>query len=113
MSVRTVRNEIQHAMKSGSSCEGSFISETKAKKITREAEKNGVTPGEAKLVDDLLEKGHVQQPGMMMTMACPEHPADYVSLDPKAAGEFNAMFVRNSLPLGSNAATLKGQIQAV
>jgi hypothetical protein len=92
-------------------CGGAVINEPKMNKIGKEAEKGGVTPGEAAAINDILVKGHEQTVGGMMTEMCPEHPASYLMYDQGAKKAANALFVRNDLPYGENLESMKARVQ--
>ncbi|MFO0728087.1 MAG: hypothetical protein U1E65_30180 [Myxococcota bacterium] len=111
MTTLSVRKEIQHQMGHGV-CGNAMITEPKMNKIGKEAEKGGVTPGEALAINDILVKGHEQTIGGMMTEMCPEHPASYVMYDQGAKKAANALFVRNDLPYGENLESMKGRVEA-
>lgn len=114
MSTLSVRKAIQSEMKP-LGCTNAVITGPGMKKIGAAAESDGIVrPGEAVQIADLLEKGHTPpKPGQIMTMACPEHPASYFSINSAAKKEANALFVRNSLPYGKNEAVIRAKINAV
>jgi hypothetical protein len=96
MSITSVKKNIKAAMKD------SFITEAEAKKIVKDAERGPVTIGEAKLVADLFDRGErvPPPPGMMVTLAIPEHPGDVI-MEGGASTVLQAFFEKNKIPAGA------------
>jgi hypothetical protein len=111
MGMREVRRDIRAAMSTDNRCESSHVSGSEMTQIGKTAEKAGVTPGEARLIADILERGHILKPNPSMTEACPEHPADFFSVDQSAVKEANSFFVRNNLPYGQNEEAMRSRVR--
>src|SRR5262245_18435153 len=104
MTTMTVNKQIKTAMRDA------FITTAEAKSIVKEAEKHGVTAGEAKAVVSLWEKQPTPTPpGMMHTMAIPSSPGDVI-FEQGAMKAMEAFFKRNNVPAGK---TLKKFVDAV
>lgn len=112
MTTLSVRKEIRRQMPQHG-CQTPVMTEAKMKKVGREAEKGGVTLGEAQAINDILVNGHEQPANQpFMTEACPEHPASYMAYDQGAKKAANALFVRNDLPYGENLEVMKARVQS-
>jgi hypothetical protein len=96
MSTLSVTKKIKTAMSDA------FITEVEAKSIVKEAEKGPVTLGEGKAIADLFDRGNraPPPPGMMVTLAIPEHPGDVIMED-GANKVLNAFFAKNHIPAGA------------
>lgn len=107
MSITSVNSKIRAAVKNA------YVSEKEAKSIVAEAEKGTVTVGEARVIKELFEKGEPRAtpPGMMQTMAIPEHPGD-VTIAAGAKSVLNAFFSRNDVPAGENVKKFVEKIEA-
>jgi len=111
MSISSVRSEIQKSMVA-TGCSGAHITAQEMSSITKKALSDKmVSAGEARQIADLVEKGIVQNPGMM-TMACPEHHGSSFTIDSAAVKAGNAMFAQNALPYGANEAVMRDKIEA-
>lgn len=112
MSIQSVRNEIKSAMVP-TGCAGPAITAPEMKSIAQAAEADGVVgAGEARQIDRLVKEGVQKSPGMMMTMACPEHAGSSFTIDKAAVKEANALFVRNALPYGANEEAIREKISS-
>jgi hypothetical protein len=108
MTTASVQSKIKSAMRD------SFITQSEAKAIVKEAEKGRVTVGEAQAVADLFDKGTmwmnpnlgVVPPGMNMTLAIPENPSD-VTLEQGAQSVMEAFFAKNNIPAGPQKKEIK------
>ena len=106
MSITSVNSKIKAAMKD------SFITTAEAKTIVKEAEKGPVTVGEAKAVAALFDKApRPMPPGMMMTMAIPEHPGDVI-FEGGAKNVLEMFFTKNDVPAGANLAKTIAKVEA-
>lgn len=105
MSITSVSSKIKAAMRD------SFISTAEAKTIVTEAEKGPVTVGEARAVAALFDKApRAAPPGMMMTMAIPEHPGDVI-FERGAKNVLETFFKKNDVPAGENLAKFVNKIE--
>jgi hypothetical protein len=105
MSITSVNKQIKTAMKD------SFITTQEAQKIVAEAEKGRLTVGEEKAVVELFEKApKPSAPGMMHTMAIPEHPGD-VTFEAGAKNVLETFFTKNDIPAGANKAKVLEQVK--
>ncbi|MCC7073282.1 MAG: hypothetical protein IT383_18325 [Deltaproteobacteria bacterium] len=95
MSTLSVTKKIKSAMADA------FITKVEAESLVKEAEKGPVTIGEAKAIADLFDRGNREvPPGMMVTLAIPEHPGDVV-MEAGAKDALNAFFQKNQIPAGA------------
>jgi hypothetical protein len=107
MTTAAVKSKIKTAVKDA------FITTREAKGIVKEAEKGRLTPGEAKAVIDLFDRGTRADrlpAGMMMTMAIPEHPGDVI-LEQGAKSAMEAFFERHDIPAGKQTARALERVQ--
>lgn len=96
MSTLSVSKKIKSAMADA------FITEAEAKGIVKNAEIGPVTIGESKAIADLFDRGNraPPPPGMMVTLAIPEHPGDVI-MESGATDVLNAFFKKNQIPAGA------------
>ncbi len=95
MSTLSVSKKIKSAMADA------FITKVEAETIVKEAEKGRITVGEGKAIADLFDRGNREvPPGMMVTLAIPEHPGDVV-MEAGANNVLNAFFAKHQVPAGA------------
>lgn len=107
MSTLSVSKKIKSAMADA------FISELEAKSIVKDAERGPVTVGEGKAIADLFDRGNraPPPPGMMVTMAIPEHPGD-VTMEAGANSALNAFFAKHQIPAGDEKTAMLERIDS-
>lgn len=106
MSITSVMKEVKKATAGGSGMMPEKITQLEAQRIVREAKKNGVTTGEAKILVDTYET-----PRRAFTMAVGEGPSFF--LTPAAEKTFNKAFAELNAPAGNNEASVRQNIEAV
>ncbi|MBI1945930.1 MAG: hypothetical protein HYS27_09550 [Deltaproteobacteria bacterium] len=95
MSTLSVSKQIKTAMADA------FITKLEAETVVKEAEKGRLTVGESKAIADLFDRGNREiPPGMMVTLAIPEHPGDVV-MEAGANNVLNAFFAKHQIPAGA------------
>lgn len=104
MSIASVMNEVKAAIAGGTGMNPEPLTQPEARRIVREAKKNGVTAGEAKAIVDTYEI-----PRRPHTMAVGEGPS--YRLTAAAAETFNRFFAELNLPVGDQEAAVRARIQ--
>ncbi|OGQ26556.1 MAG: hypothetical protein A2138_19480 [Deltaproteobacteria bacterium RBG_16_71_12] len=95
MTTLSVSKQIKTAMADA------FITKAEAETVVKEAEKGRLTVGEGKAIADLFDRGNRElPPGMMVTLAIPEHPGDVV-MEAGANIVLNAFFAKHAIPAGA------------
>ena len=106
MSTLSVSKKIKSAMADA------FITKLEAETIVKEAEKGRVTVGEGKAIADLFDRGNREvPPGMMVTLAIPEHPGDVV-MEAGANNVLNAFFAKHQVPAGAEKKVMLERIES-
>lgn len=98
MSVKSVQQAISQAMKTQGPRESRRLTGAEASRILKEAEKDGVTRAEGKLLGKFYDKGVL--PNAVHTLAINEIPSDAYYVDPKTQKKFDSFFVKHNLPFG-------------
>jgi hypothetical protein len=106
MSITSVMREVKAATKGGSPMQPEKITQAEARKILKEADKNGITAGEGKVLVDTFEL-----PRGAFTEAVGEGPSYY--LTEAATKTFEKFFADKGLPGGANAEAMKQNVEVV
>lgn len=106
MSITSVMKEVKKATAGGTGMLPEKVTQLEAQRIVREAKKNGVTAGEAKVLVDTFET-----PRGAFTMAVGEGPSFY--LTPAAEKTFNKAFKDLNAPAGANESGVRSNIEVV
>jgi hypothetical protein len=106
MSITSVMKEVKTAIAGGTPLDREKLTQLEARRIVKEAKKNGVTAGEAKAVVDTYEV-----PRRHHTMAVGEGPS--YRLTEAATKTFNQFFAELGVPAGESEEPVRQNIEAV